>query len=166
MTTKCLYLFIVLNLFISASAQSPVDLLNNYSVSYPAENVYLQTDNSYYAITDTIWFKTYLKANLFPSDYNKNLYVDWYDASGELMAHQSYPIMESGAAGQFVIPANIKGNHLSVLAYTKGCLMMGTISCFIKQFQCVQQQVQHLTVQLKLLQNLKQQYTFFQRVVI
>lgn len=125
MTTKCLYLIIALNLFISASAQSPVDLLNNYSVSYPAENVYLQTDNSYYAITDTIWFKAYLKANLFPSDYSKNLYVDWYDATGELMAHQSYPIMESGAAGQFVIPANLKGNYLSVLAYTKWMLNDG-----------------------------------------
>jgi hypothetical protein len=125
--------FILCILFASVLNAQRVDIaINNYTTKYPVESVYLQLDNSLYAAADTIWFKAYILANMFPSAFSKNLYADWYDEKGKLILQQVYPVQQGAAVGQFAIPENYTGNKLHLLAYTRWMLNADSAFLFHK----------------------------------
>jgi hypothetical protein len=106
-----------------AAAQLPVDsILEVNSERFPQEKVYLHLDRGAYAPGETIWFKAYLLAGFEPSTLSRNLYFDWYDASGRLLGHMAAPVLEASARGQFDVPAGYTGGWIHVRAYTQWML--------------------------------------------
>ncbi len=68
-------------------------LINGYGASCPVERVYLQFDKTLYTTGETIWFEAYIVSVLMPDADIKNLYVDFSDAGGRVLAHQRYPVI-------------------------------------------------------------------------
>ena len=102
-----------------ANAQMRIDsVLNNYATRYQPERLYFQLDKPVYTPGDTIWFKGYVMAGITPSNISKNLYVDFSDVNGKVLAHLVYPIVLGGGGGQFAIPDSIAGNAVHMHSYT------------------------------------------------
>ncbi len=103
-------------------AQQPESLLADYHKKTPQEKVYLHFDNSMYAPGQTVWYKAYLLKDFVPSDLSKNLYIDWFDETGQLVTRSIAPVVNSIATGDFTIPKEFTGTRLQVMAYTKWML--------------------------------------------
>src|SRR5882757_11020937 len=76
-------------------------IINIYADRFPQEKLHLHFDRSVYSKGETIWFKAYLMSGSKASDLSKTLYADWYDATGRLVAHNSFPVFGASAKGQF-----------------------------------------------------------------
>jgi len=105
--------------FSMGRAQMRIDsVLYNYSTKYQPERVYFHLDKPVYTPGDTIWFKGYVMAGIAPTNISKNLYVDFSDVSGKVLAHLVYPVVLGGGGGQFAIPDSIAGNAVHMRGYT------------------------------------------------
>ncbi|SJZ32516.1 hypothetical protein [Sediminibacterium ginsengisoli] len=106
----------------SLAAQKTDAVINEYAINYPNERIYVHFDNSLYVPGDTVWYKVYTMAGFLPTSFSKNVYIDWSDQSGKVLAHQLLALENATAAAQFVIPENFTGNALFTTAYTKWML--------------------------------------------
>lgn len=106
----------------SLAAQKTDAAINEYAVNYPDERIYVHFDNSLYMPGDTVWYKIYAMAGFLPTSFSRNVYIDWSDLNGKVLAHQLLPLENATAAAQFVIPENFTGNRLFATAYTKWML--------------------------------------------
>lgn len=109
-----------------------------YAANYQPERMYVQFDKPVYATGETVWFKAYLMTGILPSDISKNCYTDFYDAAGNLLAHSIFPIVQSSAAGEFVIPDSLGGSAIYMKAYTTWMLNWDTTFLFQKNIQLAQ----------------------------
>ena len=137
---KCLLVLLlsVTGVVYNAHCQSAMDsALARYGSDYQQERIYVQFDKGLYTAGETIWFKAYLMAGIDPSLISKNFYIDWSDADGNILAHESSPIIESSARGQFDIPASFAGKILHVRAYTKWMLNFDTAFLYNKDIRVV-----------------------------
>lgn len=131
-------LLIVTGVINQANCQSALDsTLARYGSDYQQERVYVQFDKGLYTAGETIWFKAYLMAGIDPSLISKNFYIDWSDADGNILAHESSPIIEASARGQFDIPASFAGKIVHVRAYTKWMLNFDTAFLYNKDIRIV-----------------------------
>jgi len=73
-----------------------------------------------------------------PSVQSKNFYADWYDDKGALIKHDAYPVFQSSAKGEFIIPENYTGSNLHIKAYTKWMLNFDTSFLFNKYVSVLQ----------------------------
>ncbi|HTI07255.1 MAG TPA: hypothetical protein VL832_01830 [Puia sp.] len=121
-----------------ASAQPLGATLARYSEHFQQEKIHLHFDKAGYNKGETIWYKAYLMAGFDPSDYSRNLYIDWYDPAGKLLKHEAAPIFEASARGQFDIPAGYTAGFLHVKAYTKWMLNFDSAFLFNKNIPVVQ----------------------------
>ena len=96
--------------------------ITTYAEKYNPERAWLHYDKATYSAGETIWFKAYMMAGIFPADQSKTLYVDWVDDKGILLQHTVSPVVDAVTNGQFDIPAEYKGNYIRVRAYTKWML--------------------------------------------
>lgn len=106
----------------TTSAQQIDSVLARYSEHFQPEKIHIHFDKAAYYKGETIWFKAYLMAGFDPSDYSRTLYIDWYDPAGKLLRHETAPLFEASARGQFELPAAYTGAFLHVRAYTKWML--------------------------------------------
>ncbi|MBN9296603.1 MAG: hypothetical protein J0I41_06300 [Filimonas sp.] len=121
------------------NAQKQLDSsLMRLSEDYQQERVYLHFDKNAYAPGETIWFKAYLQAGVYPSDISKNFYVDWTDASGNILFHTAAPILDATAKGQFEIPATFTGQVVHVRAYTQWMLNFDSSFLYNKDLRILQ----------------------------
>ena len=120
------------------SAQKLDAPLAQLSEQYQQERAYLHFDKNVYSPGETIWFKAYLMAGIFPSDISKNFYVDWTDVDGKVLFHTATPILEGSAKGQFEIPASFKGQIIHVRAYTQWMQNFDSSFLFNKDLRIVQ----------------------------
>lgn len=127
----CLIPFFLL-LVTSLFAQKIDSVLNIYSNQFQQEKVHIHFDKTVYNKGETIWYKAYILAGSELTDYSRNFYVDWFDASGKLLKHSMVPIFESSAKGQFDIPANYSGHSLHIRAYTQWMLNFDSAFLFNK----------------------------------
>lgn len=127
--------------FSASKAQDLARLLDDYNNKVPQEKLYIQFDNNIYTPGQTLWYKAYLQNGNKPSALSTNLYLDWYDASGKLIAHHVAPVMNATASGSYTIPAAFTGQSLRVLAYTKWMLNFDSALLFSKTLTVVPQQV-------------------------
>ncbi len=109
-----------------------------YADKFQPERIHIQFDKPAYAAGETIWFKAYLMAGDLPSAISKNLYTDWYDANGNLLAHSLFPVVQSGAAGEFIIPDTLSSTAVHVKAYTNWMLNFDTSFLFEKNITLTQ----------------------------
>ncbi|BAV09659.1 hypothetical protein FLA_5710 [Filimonas lacunae] len=105
---------------------------------YQQERAYLHFDKGAYTPGETIWFKAYLQAGIYPSDISKNFYVDWTDATGLVLFHTATPLLEGTAKGQYEIPATYKGQIIHVRAYTSWMMNFDTVFLYNKDIRIVQ----------------------------
>ena len=139
MKRTCLLIVIFSCLVMKFSFAQRIDTtLTAYATNYQPERMYVQFDKPAYATGETVWFKAYLMAGILPSDISKNCYTDFYDAAGNLLAHSVFPIVQSSAAGEFIIPDSLIGSAIHMKAYTTWMLNWDTAFLFEKNIQLAQ----------------------------
>lgn len=119
--------------FISPILSQELDsMMVVYELTSPAEKVHLHFDKNLYNRDETVFYKAYLRMGNELSVLSKNLYVEWYDTSGNILKQTVAPIFQSSAKGSFEIPAGYSGNFLHVKAYTSWMLNQDTDYIFRK----------------------------------
>ena len=104
-------------------AQQMDAVLAIYEEQFPREKIHIHFDRTLYNKDETIWYKLYLLAgNNELTKQSKNVYVAWYDTSGNLLKQTASPLFQSSAKGSFEIPANYKGDYIHVKAFTRWML--------------------------------------------
>ncbi|MGI8951187.1 MAG: hypothetical protein ACR2FN_06340 [Chitinophagaceae bacterium] len=138
--SKKILLLIVTIIFFSHElcAQKIDSVLNVYADQFQQEKAYLQFDKPAYAPGETIWFKAYIMAGIYPSNISKNFYVDWIDEDGNLLLHTTAPIVEASARGQFEVPSNFSGKTIYVKAYTSWMLNFDSAFIYQKNIHIIQ----------------------------
>jgi hypothetical protein len=111
-TGKLLSCLMALSVMLHAPAngQALLKSLEHYNANYPEEKVYVHFDKQAYSQGETVWFKAYITSQNFPSLISTNFYAELLDENGKVIAHKSFPVYESTAAGSFDLPnANNQG---------------------------------------------------------
>jgi len=100
----------------------------------PLEKVYLHFDKPYYAVGDTIWFKTYLTTlQNVPSPLSKIVYVDVLTSKDSIVESIKIPVINSIAHGSIPLsPFSFKQGNYHVRAYTKWMLNFSSDYFFTK----------------------------------
>ena len=143
-----LLIFIAISLFCHAivSAQSgmlPTDLLkltnnsDSLTSQYPAEKTYLQFDKPYYALGDTIWFKTYLinASSLMLSAKSGLLQIDISNDSGRLIKQYLFPVKNGASWGDIALSDKVfSAGTCTLHAYTNWMRNFGEDVFFSKTF--------------------------------
>lgn len=106
------------SLLTRAQVQPYDSLLNILDTRYPQEKIYLHFDKSYYNPGETIWFKAYLFSGNIPSQISKTLYAELIDEKGKVLERKVAPVVVSGAAAAFDLPADLRSPTVYVRAYT------------------------------------------------
>lgn len=97
-----------------------VENAQKYFSVYPVEKVHLHFDKPYYAVGDTLWFKTYLNTNLFNYDPSKIVYVDVINSKDSLIQTLRVPMKEGAGKGQLVLdPQFWSQDNYRFRAYSK-----------------------------------------------
>jgi len=81
-------------------AQQMDSVLAIYEEQFPREKIHIHFDRTLYNKDETIWYKLYLLAgNNELTKQSKNVYVAWYDTSGNLLKQTASPLFQSSAKG-------------------------------------------------------------------
>lgn len=107
-------------------------MMNVYAENFMQEKIHIHFDKSGYSKGDTIWFKSYIMAGAGLSDYSKVFDIDWFDYQGKLLNHASFPLFESTARGQYIVPEKYAGKQIHVKAYTSWMLNFDTAFVYNK----------------------------------
>lgn len=110
-----------------------VERIQKYLGVYPVEKVHLHFDKPYYAVGDTLWFKTYLYTNQLEYDPSKIAYVDIINGRDSLIQTLRIPLKNNGGEGYYVLdPQVIKQDNYRFRAYTKWMMNFKTDYFFNK----------------------------------
>jgi len=97
-----------------------VERVQKYFNVYPLEKVHMHFDKPYYAVGDTLWFKTYMLHNQLEYEPSKIAYVDIINGRDSLIQTLRIPLKDNGGEGYFVLdPQVIKQDNYRFRAYTK-----------------------------------------------
>ena len=122
------YIFLFVLFYIPLKAQevpkipinTVVERLQKYLGVYPLEKLHLHFDKPYYAVGDTLWFKTYLQHNQIEYTPSKIAYVDVINGRDSLVQTLRIPLNKGTGEGFFVLdPQVIKQDNYRFRAYTK-----------------------------------------------
>ncbi len=116
-----LFFFVLLLASRSGWAQQHDAALAKLSAS-PVEKIYLHYDKEYYIAGETIWFKAYLLSNGKPSGLSNNLYLQFMDSKGNIIADNRYAVLGAVAKGSINIPDSLPQGNYYVRALTPGML--------------------------------------------
>ena len=107
--------------FLLGKAQSPAieSTLKTYGEQFQPEKVHIHFDKDAYLPGETIWLKAYIMEGSKPATRSKNIYFDFSDVNGTLLAHNISPVIESGATSSFALPMNFAGGAVHVTCYTR-----------------------------------------------
>lgn len=140
---KLLFLLVILFPFSlvaqTTNKESFTTNLNQLGSGYPQEKIYIQFDKPVYAPGETIWYKAYIMSGAGPSLISANLYIDHSDASGNVLSHNTLPVVQSSAKGNFEISPTYTGNSIHIRAYTKWMLNFDSAFLFEKDIRIIQQ---------------------------
>jgi hypothetical protein len=87
---------------------------------YPQEKVHVHLDKPYYAIGDTIWFKTYVTigAEHALSGLSGIVYVDLINDNDSIKRSVKLPLTSGLAWGDFILSDSLKEGNYRIRAYT------------------------------------------------
>jgi hypothetical protein len=105
-------------------------LISFSAIAQAHETVYFHFDKDVYLPGETIWYKAYLYNDTRPAVTSTNLYTAIYDAGGKLLQQKQYPIFESVANGEFVLPDTIANGNLIFRAFTKTMLQQDSVNVY------------------------------------
>jgi hypothetical protein len=97
-------------------------VLSKYEDQFPKEKIHVHCDKTIYNQNETIFYKIYVLEGNDLTTLNKNVYVSWYDTSGNYINQTVAPLIQSSAKGSFDVPANYKGNFIHMKAFTRWML--------------------------------------------
>lgn len=104
----------------SIPVNTVVERLQNYFGVYPLEKVHLHFDKPYYAVGDTLWFKSYLHHNQVEYQPSKIIYVDIINGRDSLIQTLRIPLENGAGKGFFVLdPQFVKQDNYRFRAYSK-----------------------------------------------
>ena len=115
-----------------AQAQVYDSVLNIYDEQFPREKIHIHFDRTMYNTGETIFYKLYVLSGLEWTNLSKNIYVVWYDNSGNYIKQTVAPLFQSSAKGSFEVPANYKGDFIRVKAFTRWMLNDDSIFLYEK----------------------------------
>ena len=78
-----------------------VERLQKYLGVYPLEKMHLHFDKPYYAVGDTLWFKSYLHTNQIEYNPSKVGYVDIINSRDSLIQTLRIPLKNGAGEGFF-----------------------------------------------------------------
>jgi hypothetical protein len=118
------------------SVKTLINKIESYNAKLPAEKIYLQFDKPYYAVGDTIWFKSYVTtATLNYSPYSTKLYVDLVNDSNKVVKHLAVPVTLGMGWGDIELnDGNMPEGAYTIRAYTNWMRNFGETSFFYKSF--------------------------------
>jgi len=106
-------------------ADDPVEKLissiQKWMETNPQEKVYLHMDKPYYALGDTIWFKSYVTIGSRHqlSKMSGALYVELINEKDTLISSLKLPLMAGMAMGEFTLDDSYKAGNYRIRAYTQ-----------------------------------------------
>jgi len=113
--------------------------LNQLGSGFSQEKIYIQFDKPAYGAGETIWYKAYIISGTTPSLISANIYVDYTDATGNVLSHNTLPVIQSSAKGSFDIAPAYAGNSVHIRAYTKWMLNFDSAFLFEKDIRVIPQ---------------------------
>uniref|UniRef100_F4C9U1 Uncharacterized protein n=1 Tax=Sphingobacterium sp. (strain 21) TaxID=743722 RepID=F4C9U1_SPHS2 len=117
------YLFINSQAFgqSSGSLSTMLTTLDTFYAKHPIEKIHIHTDKPYYALGDTIWFKTYVVAGSrnVPSQFSGAVYVDLIDPTDSLVQALKLPVMNGLAKGSLTLSTDLNAGNYYIRAYTQ-----------------------------------------------
>jgi hypothetical protein len=117
------FALLIFTLFVEkVQAQVYDSVLNIYEEQFPNEKIHIHFDRTIYNTGETIFYKLYVLSGSDWTSLSKNIYVVWYDTSGNYIKQTVAPLFQSSAKGSFEVPANYKGDFLRVKAFTRWML--------------------------------------------
>lgn len=97
-----------------------VEKVQGYFTVYPVEKVHLHFDKPYYAVGDTLWFKSYLDYNLFEYEPSKIVYVEVLNGRDSLVQTLRVQMENGVGKGQLVLDQEYwSQDNYRFRAYTK-----------------------------------------------
>ncbi len=97
-----------------------VERVQKYLGVYPLEKVHVHFDKPYYAVGDTLWFKTYLYHNQIEYAPSKVTYVEVLNSRDSLIQTLRIPMKNNAGNGHLVLdPQVFKQDNYRFRAYTK-----------------------------------------------
>lgn len=105
-----------------ANAQFYDAALNKYEEQFPKEKMHIHFDKTIYNLNEIIFYKLYVLEGNDLTTLSKNVYVTWYDTSGNYIKQTVAPLIQSSAKGSFDVPAKYKGNFIHMKAFTRWML--------------------------------------------
>ena len=97
-----------------------VERVQKFFNVYPVEKISMHFDKPYYAIGDTLWFKTYLGRNLVEYEPSKIAYVDVLNSKDSLIQVLRIPLKDGAGNGHIVLdPQFLSQDNYRFRAYTK-----------------------------------------------
>ncbi len=105
-------------------------LISFSAIAQAHETIHFHFDKDVYLPGETIWYKAYLYNNTKPAVTSTNLYTAIYDAAGKLLQQKQYPIFESVANGEFMLPDTIGNGTLIFRAFTKTMLQQDSVNVY------------------------------------
>ena len=118
-------------------AQSFDSVLAKLDAEYPQEKLHVHFDKNFYSPGETIWFKAYLFAAHTPSLISKTLYAELLDDQGKVLQRRTAPVIFSGAAAAFDLPADLPNSTVFVRVYTRWMLNFDSSYLYLKAFPIV-----------------------------
>ncbi len=156
MKRSCLFIFVLTCFLAKTSFAQRIDTtLAAYADKFQPERMYIQFDKPAYAAGETVWFKAYLMAGILPTEISKNCYTDFYDVNGNLLAHSVFPIVQGGAAGEFVVPDSLTSSAVHIKAYTTWMLNFDTAFLFQKNIPITQKTPQKDIIKITVIPSLQ-----------
>ena len=119
---NCFVLFVMTFVTQKTQAQVYDSVMNIYAEKFPHEKIHIHFDRTMYNTGETIFYKLYVLSGIEWTTLSKNVYVNWYDESGNYLKQTVAPLFQSSAKGSFEVPANYKGDFLRVKAFTRWML--------------------------------------------
>ncbi|MDP5139559.1 MAG: hypothetical protein NWP83_03705, partial [Spirosomaceae bacterium] len=115
-----------------------IQLLENYTASFPNEKVYLHTDKPYYSAGESIWFKAYavIGSEEALDTLSIPLYVELIDSETKKIVDQRVLRLENGyASGDFRLADTLRTSFYQLRAYTNYMRNFGERAFFKKDFR-------------------------------
>jgi hypothetical protein len=123
-----LILYIGLVTTITASAQSTAD-----SSSPLPDQLYVHLDKSFYATSETIWYKIYFLHQDTNEIKSNIIYLDLISPTGEILIHQKLLRTQFYAHGEISIPPEWEEGYYTLRYYTQWNLNFGSEAVFLQR---------------------------------
>lgn len=126
--TNLFWIFLLVGISLHTSAQQKptipindvVEKVQKYFGVFPVEKVHLHFDKPYYAVGDTLWFKSYMTHNLYEYAPSKIVYVEVLTSRDSLIQTLRIPLTNNAGEGHLVLdPQFISQDNYRFRAYTK-----------------------------------------------